>query len=307
MPEDVKPAESSPVNTVPSEQDVREFLKSGTVPDAKEAAELAESTEEAKPPSTDESEEESAPPKPKGREAEKRIRQLVREKKELANRLNQIEQQVQQVSKVQEAPKPDPPKVPQKPRLAEFETVEQYEDALHAYTEFKAEEKARKIAQEAIESYEAKQVKTKAESEQVAARDAWWNRVKESKPPDDYAEVTEDLPQLLNEEMASVILDSDKGPLIAYYLGNNPDEIERLKKLPPVKMVRELVSLEQKLNPWKPGAAARQAAVAKTQPVETFELTGGGGSTDPIAAALKAGDFATYSRLTNEKERSKRR
>lgn len=76
----------------------------------------------------------------------------------------------------------------------------------------------------------------------------------------------------MSPDMASVIRSSDIAVDIAYHLGNNLDEAERIFKLSPLQQVRELSRLEMKLED-KPPAVKSPSAPAPLTPVHGSATT----------------------------------
>lgn len=105
--------------------------------------------------------------------------------------------------------------------------------------------------------------------EQAAVLDAFHEREEEARAKyDDFQEVAYN-PQLrVTDVMAETIRSSDNGPDIAYWLGSNPKEADRISRLPPLLQAREIGKVEAKLSsnplqkktssapaPIKPGGA----------------------------------------------------
>ena len=143
-------------------------------------------------------------------------------------------------------------KPPVKPKLENFNTLPEYEDAKDKYFEDLA-------------AFEAKQAvaKFKTESQQQAERqtvaDGWATQVAEAKTRySDFEAVafSEDVP--FSQAMFEAVTTSELGADIAYELGKNPDESERIAKLPPIQAVREIGKIEARI-------AARNAAAEKTE------------------------------------------
>jgi hypothetical protein len=79
--------------------------------------------------------------------------------------------------------------------------------------------------------------------------ETWTKKVSEaSKKYDDFDEVAfaEDLP--IAPAMAAAMRDSDLGPDVAYYLGKNPSEAQRISQLSPAAQVREIGKIEARLE-----------------------------------------------------------
>lgn len=84
----------------------------------------------------------------------------------------------------------------------------------------------------------------------------------------------------ITNDMAAVIMDSDRGPEVAYHLGKNPAEAARIARLSPVAQAKELGRLEERLS--APRAMPKQ-------PPAPFTPVGGtasAGSTDPSKMSM---------------------
>jgi hypothetical protein len=134
----------------------------------------------------------------------------------------------QKVQAVERPASPPPP--------AEVPTVDQFESP-EAYAEALAEQKAQQL----IEQREAAK-------QQAAILDAYHEREEEAR--DRYADFEQVAynPQLpVTQVMAQTIQASDIGPEIAYYLGSNPKEAERIARLSPFLQAKEIGKVEAKL------------------------------------------------------------
>ena len=135
------------------------------------------------------------------------------------------------------------------PEAPEFETPEQYQRDMAEYT-------AKLVAREsrlAIKANEAEQSRLRAESEsrlQAQARfKAYQDRTESfKKETPDYDEVIGNNDKVtITIAMATAIGDlGDTGPKVAYYLGKNPQEAERIAKLPLNQQALEIGRLEAK-------------------------------------------------------------
>ena len=116
------------------------------------------------------------------------------------------------------------------PPADQFESPEAYADAL-----------AERKAQELIARREAE----KAQSELI---EAYHDREEEARNKyDDFEQVAYN-PQLrITNVMAETIQSSDVGPDVAYYLGSNPKEADRISKLSPFQQAKEIGRIEAKL------------------------------------------------------------
>lgn len=120
---------------------------------------------------------------------------------------------------------------PLAPTADQFETVEEYAEAL---AEFKAEEK---IILRQKQEQESRILKSYGEREAKAIEKY-----------DDFEQVAYNPKLAVTPTMAETIRESDIGPDIAYHLGCNPSEAERIANLSSTSQIKELAKLELKLS-----------------------------------------------------------
>lgn len=127
--------------------------------------------------------------------------------------------------------------------------------------------------------------KTQAEANQRLADDFAERKAKFIEAHPDYEEVAEAEDLQISMPMAAAILNDEDGPAIAYYLGQNPDEAERISKIASgTKQIAELGRIAARLAlkpapatkpaPIKPLKAGTEAAVAKTPSEMSMEEYG---------------------------------
>jgi len=116
------------------------------------------------------------------------------------------------------------------PPIEQFETVDAYADAL-------ALQKAEKLL---IERDTKKQQSDILEAYHEKEEDA---RTKY----DDFEQVAYNPSIRITPMMAEAIQSSEAGPDVAYYLGANPKEAERISRLTPISQAKEIGKLEAKL------------------------------------------------------------
>ena len=116
------------------------------------------------------------------------------------------------------------------PPADQFESTEAYAEAL-----------AERKAQELI-------ARRETERQQAQLIEAYHDREEEARNKyDDFEQVAYN-PQLrITNVMAETIQASDVGPDVAYYLGSNPKEAERISKLQPFLQAKEIGRIEAKL------------------------------------------------------------
>lgn len=135
------------------------------------------------------------------------------------------------------------------PPVDQFETPEAYAEALAVR---KAEEL---IAQRELQK------------QQAALEEAYAERAEKARDKyDDFEQVAYN-PQLrITGVMAETIKASDIGPDLAYWLGSNPKEADRISRLSPLLQAREMGKIEAKLGN-EPPARKTSSAPAPITPV----------------------------------------
>ena len=130
--------------------------------------------------------------------------------------------------RTQKAAQPELPK--ELPSADTFESTEAYADAL-------AERKAQELL-----------ARREAEKQQAELLEAYHDREEEARAKyDDFEQVAYN-PQLrITNVMAETIQASDIGPEVAYFLGQNPKEADRISRLAPLLQAKEIGKIEVKL------------------------------------------------------------
>ena len=133
------------------------------------------------------------------------------------------------------------------PPIEQFNSPDEYADAL---AERKAEEllarrEQARMQSEIIESYHDKE---------EDARNKY----------DDFEQVAYNPKLPITDAMAQTIQSSDVGPDMAYYLGSNPKEADRISRLSPLQQAKELGKIEAKLadNPVVKKTSSAPAPIA---------------------------------------------
>lgn len=181
-----------------------------------------------------------APPAPKRKGGfQRKIESLEREIEHWRNAA--LEQHSSERKGVAGDRQPQTAHVQQEPRQENFDNYEAYLVAVaeHRVTQRIADEQ--RAAEARLE-----------QTRQIEARRAFEARASEaSQRYADYDEVAEsvlaDRSFPISPAMADVVMDSDKGPDLIYWLGNHPEEAARIAALSPLKAARELGRIEDKL------------------------------------------------------------
>lgn len=145
------------------------------------------------------------------------------------------------------APQPSVPAVA--PTADQFESPEAYAEAL-------AEQKAEELL-----------AKREAARQQSAILEQYHDREEEARNKyDDFEQVAYNPNLRITNVMAQTIQASDVGPDVAYYLGTNPKEADRISRLTPILQAKEIGKLEAKLAS-DPPVKKTSSAPAPFQPV----------------------------------------
>ena len=156
-----------------------------------------------------------------------------------------------------------------------------YERAMRAYETRKAiRDENRRVALEQSRANGERESRAK-----VRAYNARLDEVKD-RIPDFDATLKAAAGTEIRDDVVGLILESAKGPLIAYHLARNPDRVEALNRMSPVEAAREIGRLEARIR----GPQAKKITDAKT-PIRP--VRGGGGRTEkPLAEESVESYFA---------------
>lgn len=164
-------------------------------------------------------------------------KRLAKERRKLQQQANLEAENRILKEKLQQQDPPKPTAPDGKPTPDKFGTYEEYLDAL---TDWKIEERQKKVAAER-EAETAKQ-------REANTQKRWSEGVEKAREKlPDYDDVL-DQDLAISRPMMESILDSDVGPEIAYYLGKNPAEAQRIAGLGPIAAAREIGKIELKLE-----------------------------------------------------------
>jgi len=120
---------------------------------------------------------------------------------------------------------------------AEIPSIEQF-NSPDEYAEVLAERKAEELL--------ARREQAKAQS---AIIESYHDLEEEARTKyDDFEQVAYNPKLPITDAMAQTIQSSDVGPDMAYYLGSNPKEAERISRLSPLSQAKELGKIEAKLS-----------------------------------------------------------
>lgn len=172
-------------------------------------------------------------------------------------------EQAQRLAQAQAQAQPMRPGVA--PAADQFESVEAYAEALAAH---KAEELLRSREQQ---------------RQQQEMLSAYHDREEDARGKyDDFEQVAYNPKLPVTNVMAETIQASDIGPDIAYFLGSNPKEADRISRLSPFLQAKEIGKIEAKLAENPPAVKKTSSAPQPISPV-TARTSGGPAyeTTDP--------------------------
>ena len=185
-------------------------------------------------------------PKPKPRDAQERIRELIAREKAAIEYADYWKNKATQGVKppAKEAPKDLPA-----PKLADFKgDTETWAEAYAKWTEKRIETRTAAAAERTSAAALESSAKQRAEQAWASRRDAY------AAANPEFIEVLQFVGVRTTETMNEIIMNSEKGPEIAEFLGTNPGELAKISRLSPAYQAAALGRLEAKLEkpPEKP-------------------------------------------------------
>ena len=187
---------------------------------------------------------------------QKRIDKLTRSIGDKDRYIEYLHSQVAGIAKPAEEkmePKPEG-----KPKADDFEDQASFIEAL---TDYKAKQAAKEVRRQAEEERRTGEARQHQESvrEQFTERQAQFRK---STPDYDEA-LAEAADTPMSAAVAEEISAHDHGPALLYYLAKNPDVAEKLVKLTPLAVAREVARLESKFVPSSDASGTRTPAVSR--------------------------------------------
>jgi hypothetical protein len=177
-------------------------------------------------------------------------KRLAKEQRKWERKLTQPAQQQRPVS----APAPT---------ADQFANVDEYAQAL-------AERKAQELVQQRDQRQQQEALLENYQEREEAAREKY----------DDFEQVALNPKLPITTLMAQTIQASDVGPDVAYYLGSNPKEAERISRLPAYLQAKEIGRIEAKVQS-SPPAKKTTAAPSPIKPVTARSASTTYDTTDP--------------------------
>ncbi len=178
------------------------------------------------------------PPIPKG--VQKRIDRAVRQKYEAEARAKMLEERLARLE--QQQYRPPAPKDDGEPTIDKFENFDQYVAA-------KAEYIAKKQIEATLSEREKRQMAEYEAAERRKTADSWHKRlVQATAEMPDFEDVLSSSDVPMTEPMQQLIMESEVGPKLAYYLATHPEEAQKIVGMPPIRMVAALGRIEERLE-----------------------------------------------------------
>lgn len=151
----------------------------------------------------------------------------------------------------------------EKPKFADYPDLETYTDAL---TDWKLQHSLAQVEQRTQLVQTAKTYEQRLEQFKVNTPDF----------DDVMQEFVADYGDIAMPEVVEVAMESNVGPQLAYHLAKNPQEVERLAKLPPRRRYLELGKLEDRLSAPKQTAPVKETKKISAAPPPVKPVKGTG-------------------------------
>lgn len=203
---------------------------------------------------------------------------------QLSEKERELEYWKQQAMSGNQVKQPTPVAPQGKPVLSDFNNIEQYVDARAQYDR-----------QELMKEFEQK---TSAKN----AANGYVERVQEfSKTVPDFQEaLLAAADETVQPDTIEFVQDSAVGPQIAYHLAKNPEELDRLNSLSPIRRIAELGKLEDRLQ-GKPVTPLKKVTTA---PGKLSDVKGTG-TTTVVKDAGQAQSYAEWKRLDAQRHKAR--
>lgn len=210
-------------------------------------------------------------------------------KREMDTRIAEI--MARQQAPEQKSTPPDARPLPDK-----FTSTEDYVEAV-------AEWKAKEILKAERQQFETKNQEEAVQRHAADLNAEYLDRVEEAtKKYDDFEEVTRNPRLAISPIMADAIRSSDIGTDVAYFLGINPKEAERISRLSPLLQVKEIGRLEAKVLA-EPPAKKTSSAPAPITPVKPRGTSPARSTLDPKSL----GEMGTSAWIKAEEDRMRKK
>ena len=244
-----------------------QVVESAEVAEETQPEEIVEETTEetqAEAPAEEPDEEEPVVEPPKKKQtAQERINELTRIRREKEREADYWKKVALEKKETPPKPATTEPSLPGRPKLEQFETTEQYEDALFEWRDNVREIKSTAQRQEREYESALKEFNERARKLRIQH--------------EDFDEVIES--PVFSPAMREAVLLSENGPQVAYHLGKSENWAlaERIRNLPPSRQLYEMGKVETQLLV----ATQKKTVTSAPAPIKPVGITGTGVEKDP--------------------------
>lgn len=257
--------------TIPVEQEVK--AESETAQNTVESA-TAETEVKQEPTPEDQPKETEEKPKPGKNSFERKIDRLYKAAAEQRARADFFEKQLEEL-------KPKAKSSEGAPRLEDFSDIEEYANA-------KAKYEAANILKNGMEQQRA----NASRQQLLSIENAWEEKASRADGKyDDFDDVVGELKPV--NPLTIAIMQAENAEDVAYYLGKNLKEAQRIAALDQIAQIREVGRLEAKLMSEPPKPKMPSQAPAPIKPVS-------GKSSATTGEPLDSDDYATWLKKRNK-------
>ena len=268
-----------------------DFQQWEAAPETQQTTETAAEEAEANTASASEPKQTETETEKESEDDEELPKGLKKRFRKLTGKIRDLEAQLAQKPAAEAKPETAKPEVktapatpPGKPQLANFDT---YEDFVEALTDWKAEQREVKVKQ--TEAAKQNQTEWEKKIEAAKAKHEDW---------DDVVNDAVDVP--VTAHMQQTIFEMENGPDVVHYLAKHPDEAKRIAKLSPLSQARELGKIEDKLGADVEQTAKKPAVSQAPRPPKTVS----GSSGNDLGKEPDPSDFAKWSKWKDRQERA---
>lgn len=168
---------------------------------------------------------------------------------------------------------------PAKPVVGDFQTYEEFVDALTDWKADRAVEKALSAVDTKLQKKEAAQT---ADIQQNKVAEDWKSRQDAiRKVVADYDDVVANSNVMIRDHVGSILLESDYGPEIAYKMAKDPALADKLNALDPIKAAKEIGKLESAIEAAAP-APESAPATQQERPTANVVMTKAPAPPNPV-------------------------
>ena len=197
---------------------------------------------------------------------QKRIDKLTRRQAELESQNAALLEALRQSGKAPDNKPAEENKAPVsegKPKPEDFENHDEFVEAL---TDWKVEQKLN-TSQKKVQEQQAREEQNRQQTEFQTRMDSARERY------EDFDDVMGESEVPVTPAMSEIIMTSEVGPDIAYYLANNPEEAGKIAKMPALAAAKALGKLEDKLEAQLKASGQSEQSKGEQKPAQESKKT----------------------------------